>query len=120
MKRISLLSLTGLLALSACSSETKISVIDNDSLYKLDAKFDGSRTAMVKEYVNDFYKPTQVLPLNSEGASHEVTLPDQTKFKIEASKGELHLQFDKKENSPAAYAQVRALSKGLGKVVTEE
>ncbi|PKK37143.1 hypothetical protein BWI96_07240 [Siphonobacter sp. SORGH_AS_0500] len=108
------------MAFSSCSNDTRISVTDNDSLYKLDAEFDDSRTTMVQEYFNDFFRPTKVIALNSGNTSQEVMLPDQTKFKIEVSKGEIHLQFNKKENNPKAYAQVKAWSKGLGRVVTEE
>ncbi len=105
-------------ALTACSKETKISVTDNTDVYKLDAKFDDSRTAGVREYINDFYKPTQVIPLASGEVNHEVTLPDQTKFWVESSEGELHLKFDKKANSAEAYTRIQAFSKGLGSVAT--
>ncbi|MDR6197963.1 hypothetical protein [Siphonobacter sp. SORGH_AS_0500] len=118
MKSFSILVLVGVTALSSCSNETKISVIENDTSYKLDAKFDNSRTFAVREYVNDYYKPVQVIPLNSSDVTYAVTLPDHTKFRIEASKGELHLQFDKKENTPAAYARLKSFSTGLGSVIT--
>lgn len=100
------------------SSDTAITVKDNEEAYTFSAHYDKSRTAALQEYLTDALGPeawTSQVDINQT-----TTLPDQTTFHVETSAGQLAIEMDKSSNKPAAYQRLKKVCEGMRNVILDK
>ncbi|OZI07387.1 hypothetical protein BWI93_15345 [Siphonobacter sp. BAB-5385] len=97
------------------SSDTNITVSDNEKAYTFSAHYDQSRTAALQAYMADAFGEKEWG--SQDDIDQITTLADQTTFHIEASAGQLAIELDKSANKPAAYQRMKQVCEGMRKVI---
>lgn len=103
--------------LTACrdSQDIHIKVVDNDDVYKYTATFPRNKSRLVERFINSRIAPTNIT--SDEVLDVTTILEDQTKFDYEAAPGELRIELDKNENSPASYFRIKKMCQDLNQII---
>lgn len=98
--------------------DTKISVTENDDLYKFTAYYDDQKTEDIQEYLRKSLAPSNIFDSDDE-VDKTVILDDRTKFKLEFASGELLIRLDKNENNSASYERIKQMAAGVKRIIGE-
>jgi hypothetical protein len=96
-----------------------ISVKEQREVYQFYASYSRYKTADVEYYINKHIGSKEYYVSNDRHADVYTELDDGTKFHIKSSPGRLKIQFNKRENSEAAYRKIKSICEGLKDVLTE-
>ncbi|QIL38884.1 hypothetical protein G7074_06070 [Pedobacter sp. HDW13] len=93
-----------------------LSTTDNDTNFKFEAKYAENKTAKLEKYLDSALD--NELPLDQH-IDLFVNLNGSDKFNLKAQKGSLSISFDKRNSSLAGYMQIKKLTEGIKKKLTE-
>ncbi|MFC3561985.1 hypothetical protein [Pedobacter jamesrossensis] len=96
------------------NANLNISVNDTDSEYTYTAVYPISKTDKLEAYLDR--ELNNELPLD-EHIDTFVTLVNEEKFNLKASKGTLSIKFDKKNSSIAGYVKIKKLTDGISEIL---
>jgi hypothetical protein len=93
-----------------------VKISENDQTYALDASFHADKTVDVYQYINSYIGPPALFDSTDDRVDGSTSLSDGGTIHVKAQAGELTLTFDKRANSPEAYARAKELCEGVKKI----
>lgn len=107
-----ILASLAMLLMCSCNLNSKrvqITIKENNTYYQFKAKFNSSKTELIKTYVQSRLKYELTAPIEETIFREKVTLKDGTEFSMKISSGRLHIKLYKLENTEAAYFKIKSL-----------
>ena len=99
--------------------DLKLSVIESDEYYSMNAYFSRSKTKAVEQYMDSQLGRQSNMSFENSQIDGTLTLDDHTTFYVKKSPGVLKIKLNKDENSDEALAKVRSMCEGLKKIIAK-
>lgn len=96
---------------------TTVKVSETKTTYTLDASFTRDKAQVFYEYINKAVSPSAQFDFNDGDLETSTSLDDGTTFHIKSERGELHLLFDKTNNSNQSYRRMKKIYEGMKGIV---
>jgi hypothetical protein len=101
--------------------DVSVTVNESDDEYKMSASFDEDKTRMVQNYISDRTGNNGIFRSGGNiQMDATTTLDDNIKLHIKFHPGRLKIDFDKTENSPEAYEEVKDICEGIKDLLTKD
>lgn len=113
---IALLAITLSFGCSSGRSNLSIRVKDSSTEYTFEATYPENKTRKLERYLE--HELNNELPLDQH-IDLIVGMVNGEKFNLKATKGNLKIQFDKKNSSVTGYIKIKKLAEGLRAQLTE-
>lgn len=111
-----ILASLAMLLICSCNLNSKrvqITIKENSTYYQFKAKFNGSKTELIKTYVQSRLQEELTSSIEVTKFRETITLKDGTEFSMKISSGRVHIKFYKRDNTEASYLKVKALCDDL-------
>ena len=108
-----------LISFSSCfrNHNTSVSILDNEDVYRMTAKFDSYKTNEIRHYLNAHLHSHGYRSFENRQMDDEVTLNDGTSFYLLCRPGRLKIKFDKTENSAEACEKMKEMCEDVKKIL---
>ena len=97
-------------------SGTTISISETKKTYKLSAHYHEKETGRVAQYIAACLKSAPAIDYAND-LDTDIILQDSTRFYIKASRGNILIKIDKRENSPVAVERMKNVCGGIKNIL---
>ncbi len=126
MKKISWLIVCNLfmlcfaLSCSQSGNHSNYKVSESERYYTIKAKYDESQSGKVDRFMTNYFEKDNNISFINTVIDADMKLDDGTKFYIKKQPGYIFIKFNKEENQPAAFRQIKLLGQRLKFVITNQ
>ncbi len=98
---------------------TDITYKDAGPHYSMEAYFNKNKSRDVEHYLDKAIGSASNISFVNTRTDATITLDDKTKFYLQKEPGHIEIKLDKRENSDAAYRNIKSMCEGIKEVLAK-